>query len=302
MDKKISELDQALQINNDAVFPISQDNGGTDTTYKVSITQISAEIGEDQTFSNLDTTDKTLVGAINEVAQGGGGGGSSTLDGLTDVDIDDQTLSDGQVLKYDSAEDKWINDDVGAGGHTIVADDGTDLAQRANLQFKGAYSEDNSVDDTTEVNVVRNMTRAQFNQLSADEKVGLINISDESLSATEIPMSPSDPDFVADRITALESGKANKSWTYIDTIVDGGTGCDLTGYNEVLLVPYANNNSKYNSFVYPVAEVNGAIITIVGSTTHKWVGSFAVDSNNKLTVTQAAISVWTSCYVRVWAR
>jgi len=206
MDKKISELDQALQINNDAVFPISQDNGGTDTTYKVSITQISAEIGEDQTFSNLDTTDKTLVGAINEVAQGGGGGGSSTLDGLTDVDIDDQTLSDGQVLKYDSAEDKWINDDVGAGGHTIVADDGTDLAQRANLQFKGAYSEDNSVDDTTEVNVVRNMTRAQFNQLSADEKVGLINISDESLSATEIPMSPSDPDFVADRITALESG------------------------------------------------------------------------------------------------
>lgn len=70
-DKKISELDQALQINNDAVFPISQDNGGTDTTYKVSITQISAEVGEDQTFSNLDTTDKTLVGAINEVAAGG---------------------------------------------------------------------------------------------------------------------------------------------------------------------------------------------------------------------------------------
>lgn len=159
MDKKISELDQALQINNDAVFPISQDNGGTDTTYKVTITQISAEVGEDQNFSNLDTTDKTLVGAINEIAQGGGGGGSSTLAGLTDVDIDDQTLSDGQVLKYDSVEEKWVNDDVGAGGHTIVADDGTDLTQRANLQFIGAYSEDNSVDDTTEVNVVRSMTK-----------------------------------------------------------------------------------------------------------------------------------------------
>ena len=109
MDKKISELDQALQINNDAVFPISQDNGGTDTTYKVSITQISAEVGEDQTFSNLQTTSKKLVGAINELYQGGGGGGSSTLAGLNDVDIDDQTLSEGQVLKYDSAEDKWIN-------------------------------------------------------------------------------------------------------------------------------------------------------------------------------------------------
>ena len=208
MDKKISELDQALQINNDAVFPISQDNGGTDTTYKVSITQISSEVGEDQTFSNLQTTSKKLVGAINELYQGGGGGGSSTLAGLSDVDIDDQTLSDGQVLKYDSAEDKWVNDDVGAGGHTIVADDGTDLAQRANLQFIGAYSEDNSGDDTTEVNVVRNMTKAQFDQLSADEKTGFINTTDETsqINATEIP---------------IQSGSATNTKAYIDSGLSG---------------------------------------------------------------------------------
>lgn len=86
MDKKISELDQALQINNDAVFPMSQDNGGTDTTYKANITQLSTEIGEGQTFSNLNTTDKTLVGAINEVAQGGGGGGSSNANLAPDYD------------------------------------------------------------------------------------------------------------------------------------------------------------------------------------------------------------------------
>lgn len=213
MDKKISELDQALQINNDAVFPISQDNGGTDTTYKVSITQISSEVGEDQTFSNLQTTSKKLVGAINELYQGGGGGGSSTLDGLSDVDIDDQTLSDGQVLKYDSAEDKWINDDVGAGGHTIVADDGTDLAQRANLQFIGAYSEDNSVDDTTEVNVVRNMTKAQFDQLTADEKTGFINTTDEAsqINATQIPITSGSATNTKDYIDTGLSGKANKT-------------------------------------------------------------------------------------------
>ena len=86
MDKKISELDQALQINNDAVFPMSQDNSGTDTTYKTTITQLSTEIGEGQTFSNLQTTDKTLVGAINEVAQGGGGGGSSNANLAPDYD------------------------------------------------------------------------------------------------------------------------------------------------------------------------------------------------------------------------
>ena len=86
MDKKISELDQALQINNDAVFPFSQDNSGTDTTYKASITQLSTEIGEGQTFSNLQTTNKNLVGAINEVAQGGGGGGSSNANLAPDYD------------------------------------------------------------------------------------------------------------------------------------------------------------------------------------------------------------------------
>lgn len=85
-DKKISELDQVLQINNDAVFPMSQNSGGTPTTYKAQITQIGAEIGEDQTFSNLQTTDKTLVGAINEVAQGGGGGGSSNANIAPDYD------------------------------------------------------------------------------------------------------------------------------------------------------------------------------------------------------------------------
>lgn len=261
MDKKISELDQAIQINNDAVFPISQDNGGTDTTYKVSITQISAEIGEDQTFSNLDTTDKTLVGAINEVAQGGGGGGSSTLEGLTDVDIDDQTLSDGQVLKYDSVEEKWVNDDVGAGGHTIVADDGTDLTQRAKLQFKGAYSEDNSVDDTTEVNVVRNMTRAQFNQLSADEKTGLINISDESLNATEIPMSSAQPiSMVADRITDLETSVSGKQNTLT---VEKDTYNIATYGGQVVCRRYGNTVSIIcSNFGLTQAPATGAAYTL----------------------------------------
>lgn len=85
-DKKISELDQVLQINNDAAIPMTQDSGGTPTTYKAYITQIGAEIGEEQTFSNLQTTSKNLVGAINEVAQGGGGGGSSNANLAPDYD------------------------------------------------------------------------------------------------------------------------------------------------------------------------------------------------------------------------
>ena len=66
----------------------------------------------------------------------------------------------------------------GSGGHTIVNEDGTSLTQRTNLQFNGSYLEDNSVDDTTEVNVAREMTKAEFDLLSDDEKVGFINVTD----------------------------------------------------------------------------------------------------------------------------
>lgn len=73
---------------------------------------------------------------------------------------------------------KIVSGGSGSGGHTIVDNEGVSLEQRTNLQFNGAYSEDNSTDDTTEVNVVREMTKAEFDLLSADEKVGFINITD----------------------------------------------------------------------------------------------------------------------------
>lgn len=312
MDKKISELDQALQINNDAVFPISQDNGGTDTTYKVSITQISSEVGEDQTFSNLQTTSKKLVGAINELYQGGGGGGSSTLAGLNDVDIDDQTLSDGQVLKYDSAEDKWINDDVGAGGHTIVADDGTDLAQRANLQFIGAYSKDNSVDDTTEVNVVRNMTKAQFDLLTADEKTGFINTTDETsqIYATEIPMSALDSDTVAEKLDEkvdttdfyatnlpIESGSSTNTKDYIDSGLSGkqakikqATINTTTTSAGLVNLGKKTSDGEYVLSVTAVTNYGGYYCTLSLTTSGEWYANVKQVSDNS-SVNNASVAI-----------
>lgn len=66
----------------------------------------------------------------------------------------------------------------GGGGHTIIDNEGVALTQRAGLQFKGAYSEDNSTDGITEVNVIRNMTKSEFDLLTDDEKQGIINITD----------------------------------------------------------------------------------------------------------------------------
>jgi hypothetical protein len=67
-DILISELSLAPAIDDGAVFPFSQDNGGTDATFKAPMSQMAGKIAEGTTFANLQTTNKTLVGAINEVA------------------------------------------------------------------------------------------------------------------------------------------------------------------------------------------------------------------------------------------
>lgn len=106
--------------------------------------------------------------------------GSQDLSGLTDVAI--SSPQNDEVLAYNSTTHKWENKTGGgggSGGHTILDDSGTSLAQQPNLQFKGAYSEDNNTDSVTEVNIVRSMTKAEFDLLSADEKVGIINITDD---------------------------------------------------------------------------------------------------------------------------
>ena len=156
-DKKIPQLDAASQINSDALFAVSQQVSGEQKTLKGTVGQVGEYIGGTQTFSGLNTTSKNLVGAINEVAQGG------------------------------------------SGGHTILDNEGDSLTQRSNLQFKGAYSEDEST--KTVVNVVRSMTQAQFNQLSSDEKVGLINVTDATLPlAEEIDYDNTSSGLTADNI------------------------------------------------------------------------------------------------------
>ena len=102
-DRKISELDAVLQINNDAVFPMSQDNSGEPTTFKTSITQLGAEIAEDMTFSNLQTQSKKVVGAINEVLAGQGGGytdvtGTLTA-GQTSITLSDASITSSSFIQ-----------------------------------------------------------------------------------------------------------------------------------------------------------------------------------------------------------
>ena len=155
---------QVLKYNGSTWVNADESGGST-----VSVTQIQS------TGTKIATITVDSVGTDLYAPNGG----AIDLDDLSDVTI--TSVTDGQVLKYDGTNHQWVNGDGGgggSGGHTILDNEGDSLTQRTNLQFKGAYSDDNATDDTTEVNVVRKMTKAEFDLLSDDEKVGFINITD----------------------------------------------------------------------------------------------------------------------------
>lgn len=195
-EKKISELNSASQVNNDDVTILSQGSAGSGfASVKATILAIANKIVSGINYTSaLQTTDKTITGAINEVAQGGGGG-SSTFAGLSDVDI--TNVQNGQIPKYNSTTQKWENGNESSGGHTIKDSSGTSLAQEPNLKFAGMYVHDDSANQTTVGEYYREMTTAQYNQLSAAEKQGAIRLTDnpyvcninevENADATNIP-------------------------------------------------------------------------------------------------------------------
>ena len=177
-DKKISQLDLAAQINNDAVIPMSQENGGEQTTYKALITALGAKIAEGLTFSNLATTAKNLVGAINEIQAGGGGGGAAILIGTT-TPSSSQGSNGNLYIKYTE----------GVGG----ADDTVDAIY---VKLDGTWCE-----VTTDYADLLNKPSINNNTLSGNK-----TNNDLGIYGKTIEMSTTDTDKVADRIEALESG------------------------------------------------------------------------------------------------
>ena len=110
----ISELTTALQMNNDDLIVIVQTVNGVQITFNAPATLLGTHLLKVMQFaSDLDTQNKTIIGAINELA--GGTGGASALGELTDVTI--TSPSNGQVLTYDATTGKWVN---GAGAELAL--------------------------------------------------------------------------------------------------------------------------------------------------------------------------------------
>lgn len=120
---------------------------------------------------------KLKVGSSIYSIPSGGSGGASNLSDLDDVSI--INVQNGQIIKWNPTTSKWENSNESTGGHTILNDSGTSLSQEDDLQFKGVYSHDDSTNGKTVVDVYREMTKAQFDLLSAEEKKGFIRVIDE---------------------------------------------------------------------------------------------------------------------------
>lgn len=116
-DKKFSELETASEIKNSDFMALSQDTGNGKVSLKATILAIATKMLTAINFTSaLQTEDKTVLGAINEVAQGGGGGGT--------------------------------------GGHTIIDENGNSMSARAGLQFVGgANVSDDSTNNKTIVDI-----------------------------------------------------------------------------------------------------------------------------------------------------
>ena len=252
MDKKISELDQALQINNDAAFPFSQLNGGQQTTFKAVITALAVKIAEGITFSNLLTEAKTLVGAINEVSQGGGAAiligtsapsSSQGSNGNLYIQYTEGTggaddTVDALYVKLDGA---WCEISTGGTGSTTLAGlTDVSISSPANkevLQYDGTSQKWKNKSTSIE-KTIQNVAIASFTD-------GADNVP---LSELEVEIEPNLSGVSSVTITNKDD-LDNPTQTDTYTVSLGGTyyGGTLDVKNGVLTVKYARVElSNYN--------------------------------------------------------
>lgn len=92
-------------------------------------------IAKDESLNTTETPSRNIADVLAQgLAAVVGAMPATELANLSDVII--STPSNGQTLKYNSVTQKWENAND-AGGHTIEDPSGTDMTQRANLQFTG---------------------------------------------------------------------------------------------------------------------------------------------------------------------
>lgn len=100
---KISNYASALKAKLTDLFVIASDNNGVLETKKVTTEQIGDAVASDQVHSSLDTSDKTLIGGINEV--------NSNVGDLSSLTTTDKSSLVGAVKEVNEKTDSFIYTD-----------------------------------------------------------------------------------------------------------------------------------------------------------------------------------------------
>ena len=121
-------------------------------------------------------------------------------------------VGDIAIMVYDGTTLKIVDvSNSNSGGHSIEGADGTALSQEPTLQFSDADASDDAVNQKTVVNVVRKRTQAEYDAMSAADKVkGVIEITDadaKPLFASQVRYDSSNT--VKDKLDSLSTDIAN---------------------------------------------------------------------------------------------
>ena len=96
----IDNLTTAPDLGSNDVLPVVHEVSGVKSTFKATLTAIGTFINKILNYSaDLQTTNKTVIGAINELHNGGGGGGMSS-DVVADAYDDTATYNTGDYCIY----------------------------------------------------------------------------------------------------------------------------------------------------------------------------------------------------------
>lgn len=165
------------------------------------------------------------------------------LSELTDVDIDDQTLADGQVLKYDGASQKWKNGTGGSGGASSMSDltdvDIDDQTLDAGQVLKwDAVNEKWVNEDEAGGTISIELTKAEYDALSSAEKNDPTKVYYVK-NYQPVPQGSNLEDLENVSIASLEDGQilkydaTNQLWINADESGGGGSVSELNDLDDV---------------------------------------------------------------------